>query len=256
MDNLDWFMVDIMRQAEGSEIVQLSNAIRNYQPIDRYGFGNEVKFMWSQDSLEDTFIRFFPFIRGADMIMTLTNRDRRILTDLYREKIVKTTNPFPVRGERLICRQNDWNLSLGPYPLTNGTQGRAVHTVGRSEVDLATKSFILDFQPAFIDNEYFDGLLCDTDYIRRDYGDKDATEMCKYNPGKKFEYGHVITVHSAQGSSAPTVMFFDSFLHDPEYHMRVRYTAVTRAEKTLYYVLPKYQKYPGWTDLWKGGFRP
>jgi len=256
MENLDWFMTDIMRQAIDSEIVRLSTAIRRYDPIDSRTYGRDVKFLWAQEDLECTFSRFKPLIRGCDLIMTLKNKDRRILIDLYREKIVKTKSPFPVKGEKLICRQNDWNLQLGPYPLTNGTQGYAVHTVGKSEVDSVSKSFFLDFRPVFLDDEYFDGLLCDSEFIRRPYGDKDAEEACRYNPGKKFEFGHVITVHSAQGSSGKTVMFFDAFQRDAEYHMRVRYTAITRAEETLYYVLPRSERYPGWTDLWKGGFRP
>ena len=255
MGNLDWFMEDIMRQSLDSEIVRLSHAIRHYDPIDSREYGRDVCFLWAQEDLETTFNRYIPFIRGSDMIMALKNKDRRVLIDLYRDKIIKTTSPYPVKGERLICRQNDWTLTLGPYPLTNGTQGYAVHTVGKSEVDKATRSFILDFRPTFIDDDYFDGLLCDSEFIRRPYGDKDAEEMCRYNPGKKFEFGHVITVHSAQGSSARTAMFFDSFLYDAEYHMRIRYTAVTRAEKRLYYILPYHNKYPGWTDLWRGGFR-
>ena len=256
MGNLDWFMEDIMRQSLDSEIVRLSNSIRHYMPIDSRAYGQDVRFLWAQESLEATFNRYLPFIRGSDMIMALKNKDRRYLIDLYRDKVIKTNSPYPVKGERLICRQNDWNLMLGPYPLTNGTQGYAVHTVGKSEVNRSTKTFLLDFRPTFLDDEYFDGLLCDTEFIRRMYGDKDAEDACRYNPGKKFEFGHVITVHSAQGSSAKTAMFFDSFLYDAEYHMRIRYTAVTRAEQKLYYVLPRHDKYPGWTDLWRGGFRP
>lgn len=256
LSNLNCFMEDIMRQALESEIIRLSMAVRHYDPIDNREYGDEVRFLWAQEDMEASFFRFKPFIKGADMILTTRNKDRKELIDLYREYILHAKSPYPIKGEKLICRQNDWNVQLGPYPLTNGTQGIAVHTVTKSEVDTAAKNFFLDFQPTFIDDDYFDGLICDSQFIRRDYGDKDSDKLSRYNPGKKFEYAHAITVHSSQGSSANTVMFFDTFNRDAEYHMRIRYTAITRAIKKLYFVLPYFEKHPGWTDLWRGGFRP
>lgn len=256
MDNLDIFMDTIMRQASDSEIVKLATSIRHYMPIDKREYGKDVKFMWAQPNMEETFFRFKPFVRGADMIITTSNRDRTEITDLYRKYIVKTDSPFPVKGERLICRRNDWNLSLGEFPLTNGTKGYARHTVGKSEIDFGSKTYTLDFQPDFISNDYFDGLLCDTEFLEKNFGSKDADYYSKLNPGKKFEYSHAITTHLAQGAQYDKVLFMDSFYGDPEYHMRIRYTAVTRAVKTLYYMLPYSKWYPGWTDLWKGGKRP
>ena len=34
MENLDYFMTDIMRQALDSEIIDLATKIRNYEPVD------------------------------------------------------------------------------------------------------------------------------------------------------------------------------------------------------------------------------
>ena len=50
--------------------------------------------------------------------------------------------------------------------------------------------------------------------------------------------------------------FLDSFNRDAEYHMRVRYTAITRAVGKLWYVLPYSKNCPHWTDLSFGGFKP
>ena len=50
-----------------------------------------------------------------------------------------------------------------------------------------------------------------------------------------------------------TVLFLDSFNQNTEYHMRLRYTAITRAKKKLYYALPRSMKNPAWTDLSYGG---
>ena len=75
----------------------------------------------------------------------------------------------------------------------------------------------------------------------------------RLNPGKKFEFAHVISAHLSQGGSYGTVLFLDSFNRNTEYHMRLRYTAVTRAKQKLYYALPRSQKNPTWTDLAYGG---
>lgn len=257
MDNLNYFMETIMRQAEGSEIIDLATRIRHYDPIETSRYCSEVKFLWAQEDIEETFFRYRPLIKGSDMVVVSTNKQRAAINELYRNHILKVTSPYPVRGERMICRKNDWNLTLGPYPLTNGTQGIALHTVGRSEVDKAAGLYTMDFRPDFVSNDYFDGLQCDIKFLKDQSGTKkDMSYYDMMNPGKKFEFAHAITCHLAQGAQAPTVMFMDSFNRDAEYHMRIRYTAVTRAQDMLYYILPRSSNYPHWTDLWKGGFKP
>lgn len=255
MDNLDFFMEGIMRQAEDSEIIDLSFKIRHYEPINLADYHNEVRFLWAQPSIEETFVRYKAFIKAANMVITCSNRNRTDITRMYRDKILHATSPYPMKGEKMICRKNDWNLMLGQFPLTNGTQGHAVHAVGKSEVDSATKTYTLDFQPDFISNEYFDGLLCDTSFLKKKFGEEEDY-YAKLNPGKKFEYAHAITVHLSQGAQAPYVLFMDAFNRDAEYHMRMRYTAVTRATQRLVYMIPYSHNYPWWTDLRKGGFRP
>lgn len=255
MSNLDYFMTEIMRQAKDSEIIDLATRIRTYTPIDIHGYGHEVQFLWQQDTLEGTFHRFKPFFKGADIIVSSTNKQRDEYTKLYRQYIVKTDSPYPRKGERLICRKNDWNTKLGPYPLTNGTQGICAYNIAKSDVDPVTKTFTMDFIPDHTPNIAFEGLLCDAKFMNAKFGDKDMSYYERLNPGKKFEYAHILTSHLCQGSSENTVMFLDSFNGNAEYHMRLRYTAVTRAKQKLYYVLPKTSNGNAWTDLSFGGFQ-
>lgn len=256
MDNLDYFMETIMRQAEDSEIIDLATRIRHYDPIVTSRYCQDVKFLWAKPTIEETFFQYRPLITAADMTLVSTNKQRATVNNLYREHILHAESPFPMRGERVVCRKNDWNLMLGPYPLTNGTQGIALHTVGKSEVDKASGLYTMDFKPDFVQNDYFDGLQCDIRFLKDQSGNKkDMSYYEMLNPGKKFEYAHAITVHISQGAEYPTVLFMDSFHRDAEYHMRIRYTAITRARNRLYYVLPYSANYPHWTDLWKGGFR-
>lgn len=65
MDNLDFILTEIMRQEADSEIVKLATAIRNYQPIDRTEYWNDVKFIWAQDTIEDSFFNINHFLNQA-----------------------------------------------------------------------------------------------------------------------------------------------------------------------------------------------
>lgn len=246
--NLNYFMEEIMRQHKDSEILRLIFALKNGDAINLSEYGRQVKFIHAKDSMEHTFFQYRPFYSGVDMIITATNKQRQVITDLYREYIVKTKSPYPVKGEPLICRRNDWSLSIGPYPLTNGTIGYAKRTVGRSMIDTRSNIYYVDFQPMFIDNDYYDNLMCDAEFLTKPFG-TDKTNQAYYTPGQKLEYAHAITVHSSQGSQANKVLYMDTYFKgDPEYLMRLRYTAVSRAKNILYYVIP-YSRYGKWSDL-------
>ena len=241
MKNLDFILRDIVRQGKGSEIIDLATRIRENLPIHLDEYQREIRFLVAQEDNEATFFHFFPYFKENDIILTVFNKDRTEITRLYRENIIKTTSPFPIKGERLICRRNEWNHTIDDFPLTNGTQGYAVHTVGKSEVKLSARAFFLTFRPTFVDSESYDGLICDTEFIREDFATKhSADELRRGN--MKFEYAHVITTHLSQGSTYNSIIFMDRYLgymNDPEYASRLRYTAITRAKNFVVYILPK-----------------
>ena len=239
-DNLDYFMTQVMRQNESSEIYQLSQIIRNGDSIRNHMFTKEVRVLLEQDTIEDTFFQFFPYFKHADMIITATNKQRQNIVDLYRKHIISTTSPYPIKGEPLICRKNAWSMTIGQYPLTNGTIGTAKHTVARSSVDSSNGVYYIDFQPNFIDNDYYDNLMCDASFLLESFG-PDKYNKKFYSPGHKLEYAHAITVYSSQGAQAERVLYMDSYFKgDDEYRMRTRYTAVTRAMSRLYYVTTQF----------------
>lgn len=256
MSNIDITLDEVMRQNADSEIIQLATAIRKYEPIDRRMFWNDVRFIWAKETDEETFFHYKPFFKYSDVILTTTNKQRTVITDLYRKHIIGTDSPFPIQGEKMICRKNDWNVTLGGFPLTNGTRGTAVYTVGPSDVISSNNSYIMSFQPDFISNEYYENLLCDSKFLRAPFGNKmDNDYSIKVNPAKKFEYAYAITVNLDQGAEHNQVMFIDRWNKDAEYHMRQRYTAITRAKKRFYWVLPLLHG-QCYTDVWKGGFKP
>lgn len=249
MDTLDYFMEGVMRQNADSEIFHLATRLRKCKNINPAEYCDDVRFMFAQPTIEETFYRFLPFFRDADIIITSTNKQRQVITDLYRKVILGTNSPFPREGERMICRKNNQELMLDQYMLSNGTQGYCMYDVGHSDRDKKTGTYLMNFKPDVVaDNPelYYDNMVCDEEFLHKPFG-SDSMVGFKH-PGEKFEFAHAITTHLAQGAQYPTVLFMDAFSPDLEYLMRLRYTAATRAQERLWYILP-YSQYPGWCDL-------
>lgn len=252
-DNLDFMMTDVMRQHMDSELYDVINRIRLRKNIYTHNYHDEVLFLYQQPTIEETFFRFIPFFKNADLIVTATNKQRQVICDMYRQYILHAPSPYPMEGEKMICRQNNQQLMIDQYILTNGTLGYSMHDVGRSLIDKKADIFYMDFQPYVTENlktagiKYFANLPCDCERLMAPFG---SVKMdLKYpHPGEKFEYAHAITTHLIQGGSADTVIFMDGYSPDFEYLMRLRYTAASRARKRLIYLIP-YTKWPGWFDL-------
>ena len=256
MSNLDYFMKGVVRQRAGSVLYDVLQKLRHFEDIDvnMYSpFGGDVTFAFARESIEDTFNAYYPFFEEADCIVTTSNRQRQEITELYRNYIIDTDSPYPTSNERLICRQNNWALNIDEYYLTNGTQGRCLNDVGRSNVDFVTETFTMDFKPDVLDpdsDDMFKDLLCDARFIRKPFG-KEEDEYAYKRLGEKFEYAHALTAHIVQGATYKRVVFMDSFGRDVEYSMRLRYTAASRAKEHLFYILPHcyYKGFGNYTEL-------
>lgn len=235
MEDLDYVLTEIMRQHKDSEIIDLATRIREHDTINPFRYTNQVFFCNPMKTIEDTFLTYRACFRHADLNIVTTNKQRQIITDLYREYIVKTNSPYPVTGEKVICRRNDWNLSISGYPLTNGMLGTCMNDIPRSAIDRKHGTYTMDFKPDFIKNDYFPNVLCNFKFLSSQFGDKDVSP---YDIGHMFEFGHAITVHLIQGGEGDGVVYMDSYRKDQEYTARLRYTAVTRAKEWLVYIQP------------------
>lgn len=244
MDTLDYFMTDIVRQEKDSEIIRLATCLRDWKNIHVSDFHDQVRFLRAQETMEDTFYRFLPYIKAADMVITSTNQQRQIINDLYRSEVLHTNSPYPIAGERVICRQNNPSMMLDQYILANGTQGVCLNDVGRSDVDEKTDCFHMDFMPDEVAHlhMYYPDLACDSEFMRMPVTETAKKSTYFAHPGEKFQYAHAITAYSAQGAEADKVIFFDSYARDIDFSMRRRYVAATRAKKLFVYVAP-YSKY-------------
>ena len=240
LDHPHIFLDEIMRQAQESEIIRLTMAIRDFKDINIYN-GKEVKVI-PYEQLNTGILQW------ADQILTATNVKRQAINNQMRELYQR---PFyPIDGDKIICLRNYWEeCSAEGDALTNGTIG-------------ILKNSFQSFRklPAFLhENKEFDLLIGDIQIPETEdsynlveidrkmimTGEKCCDWRLSYKLGrlkprygeivpKEFAYAYAITVHKAQGSEWDNVAVLEeTFPFNKEEHARWLYTACTRAAKKL-----------------------
>ena len=235
------FLDEIMRQAQESEIIQLSMAIRENRPIETFQ-GKEVQIL-NKEELNTGMLTW------ADQILVATNATRVSINAQMRKLL--NFGEQPQDGDKIICLRNYWDcFSDNEEPLVNGTIGilknsfltkrylpRIVKsTDGLSHIDLIMGDFISD------SGMYFHSLEMDKKMIDTGEFSLDWKTVYQLNrnpktrdiPPLEFTYGYAITCHKAQGSEWDKVLVIEEkFPFDKIEHARWLYTAVTRSSEKL-----------------------
>ena len=210
----------IMRQAEGNPIIWLCNEILSGHDLKIGVYGNS--FIIPRSDLSDF------HLKNSDVVITCTNRLRYNINNYMRETIkgIKKLE-YPHIGEKVICRKNNWNKSIddGVF-LTNGTSG-FVDYIYRDSYNKRTMK--MDFRPDYT-KSIFKNVLFDYKHLYEVPGQEEETTNPYGYFYDKFEYAYAISTHLSQGSQYPNVLFMnEDFTRDPEYRMKLMYTAVSRA---------------------------
>ena len=241
LDTPHIFLDEIMRQAQESEIIQLSMAIRENRPIEAFQ-GKEVQIL-NKEELNTGMLTW------ADQILVATNATRVSINTQMRKLL--NFGEKPQDGDKIICLKNYWDcFSDNEEPLVNGTIGilknsfltkrylpRIVKsTDGLSHIDLIMGDFISD------SGMYFHSLEMDKKMIDTGEFSLDWKTVYQLNrnpktrdiPPLEFTYGYAITCHKAQGSEWDKVLVIEEkFPFDKIEHARWLYTAVTRSSEKL-----------------------
>ena len=217
----------IMRQAEGNPIIYLSQEILKGNRIPYGNFQSDDG--WVSRKIKRDDLKDYNF-KTADIILTGTNRLRYNVNNFMRENLkqIKVLD-YPHIGEKVICRKNNWNVSVddGVY-LTNGMTGY-VDYISRESKNKHTME--MDFRPDFT-NSVFQNLQFDYDHMYAIPGNEENEKANLYT--NKFEFAYAITVHSSQGSQWENVLFLqERIMRDAFDQRRFDYTAITRASKTI-----------------------
>ena len=235
------FLDEIMRQAQESEIIQLSMAIRENRPIEAFQ-GKEVQIL-NKEELNTGMLTW------ADQILVATNATRVSINAQMRKLL--NFEEQPQDGDKIICLRNYWDcFSDNEEPLVNGTIGilkdsfltkRYLPSIVKStdclsHIDLIVGDFISD------SGMYFHSLEMDKKMIDTGEFSLDWKTVYQLNrnpktrdiPPLEFTYGYAITCHKAQGSEWDKVLVIEeNFPFDKIEHARWLYTAVTRSSEKL-----------------------
>lgn len=214
----DYVLTEIMRQKADDPIVYFSRAVNNYQHL-QYGTYGSSRILRSID-LGDNLVTDY------DMIICCKNSTRDRINNLIRKEIYKRSD-YPEVGDKLICRQNVKDRTDGKHFLTNGTIGFIDELLSNNR---SSKKITIDFTPDYDDRSLFPNVEMDAKYIKLDYKDRTSFGMSRY---VKFEYGNLITVHLSQGSQYDRLLYIDEPFGDREMRRALKYTAISRAAKSI-----------------------
>lgn len=213
MDAYDYHLDEIHRQAEGSEIIQLSKSIRETGTWGSGYTNGQVRFI-KKSQVNKAFLS----AEKPDIIICGTHRTRRSMNALSRAAYGYTDN-LPMAGERLMCLMNKPNAQT-QHPYFNGEI---------YEVDSVDRFAVFDTTSNGYATYNLRGTL---NIVPTPI--QDATILAEESPDRNspyqdFTYGYASTAHKCQGSQFRKVLVIDEdvsyFLPQKAY----RYTAITRA---------------------------
>lgn len=225
-------LTEVLRQAEGSMILQLATELRNDTPKVK----RALAYFEPQTSFES-------WVHDGAKMITYTNKERARVNRVVRS-ILGYQKPIPMEGDIMIVTNNYSD------DLINGTEvvvkafewdeisPTALITV---QLDQATLTHRMDMW-AFIEDQVQGQ---QQQLTARGVRDKNETE--REEEYLELTFGYCLTAHKAQGSEWPSVVVFDqrglirkiaasndrSGMKPDEVVRRWTYTAVTRAKHQL-----------------------
>lgn len=178
-------------------------------------------------------------LKSSDMTITLSDQLRNQINIIYREKILKHKSPINVSGERVIVMNNMYAHKLiNPDEkkiklyLTKGLVG-TISRINKHAVN--TKYVPMEFRPEFY-YDIFDDLILDRHYLN-----KINVPSKQMIPDEilQLEYAYALTPDLARLChwDKVTLVIDPNEEADEELQIRLLYTAITRAKKSLTIIL-------------------
>ncbi len=219
LDNPNYTMTEIVRQAADNPIIQVATMARQGKRIPYGNYDDKVCVIGRNALVGAERKRLF---LKADQILCGRNKTRNLLNEEIREYLgIPKEQKLPVEGEKLICTLNDWEKPLdreGRFHLVNGIIGRGTEIVEGVD-DLATMHFTADFMEEGVQVPFDTGIFEKGEYSHL-YGERAITltngtvvhesnyellrrfRAVKEEPVCRFEFAYAVTCHKAQGSGA------------------------------------------------------
>lgn len=210
----DFTLTEIHRQAASSPIIKLAYRARRGLEIDT-----------SDDPRATVAPLSFKALLGAEgQILCGTHRARWAITRKVREKL-GFSGLLPNPGERVICRKNDH--AIGLY---NGMLGTIIELLDDGTNDFENRPYLrvkMDDLSTPVET-----LVAREPWMEHEAG-KRLNPPLHQRGVQLFDFGHVLTVHSAQGSEWESVVVVDDSSAFGDDRHRWLYTAITRASERV-----------------------
>ncbi len=200
------------RQEQGSAIADLCMHLRDNNSIPRRKAHDLKMVLKSQ-----VFKLRYHIDNQFDAIICGTNKTRKKMNDLIRHAR-GFNNETPEQGEIVICKRND---IVNNIKINNGELYRVEGSFNDDEVG----------------TYYLTGIDNDKKITVRVPNETWITEQTdrklKGKPVQKFAFGYAMTCHAAQGSQFDNLLYIDEDVSFFLNQQKFRYTAVSRAAKSL-----------------------
>ena len=220
-----YILDEIMRQAGDSGIIYLANRALAKKPIQPGVYNNAIVLRKSEINLEQC--------KNAEVILATTNKDRDRINQVMRKNF-GIDSQFPVHGEPIICRRNNWSIQSDGISMVNGLRGRVYNYPDLSRMS-KDRGLMIDFMAD--GNTLFKDLLIDMEYFKADMRMKDIIKNQRFRTEyNKFELAYGLTVHISQGSQFDNGIFYEGSIFSNRENLI--YTAITRFANRMIYVLP------------------
>lgn len=229
-------LTQLMRQSTDNPIIYLANRVIDGLPIHNGLYGNDVLVIDEDEVIPQMF-------GCVDCTCCGTNKTRESVNN-YVRNLAGFHGILPHAGERVICRNNNWDINIDGIALANGLCG----TVLNNPVGFRGDTFNIDFLPDLTPN-VFPGINVNYKYFSAPADQKNALKNSyerKYMQGEFFDYAYALTTHLSQGGEYNNVMYIEEFLQQ-QIQKQLNYTGITRAKNKLIYVKKK-------KKIWSGGF--
>lgn len=224
-------LTELMRQAQGNPIIYLAHRARHGEPIHYGLYGDQVLVIDESELTNEMIMNITHIICGTNKTRDKINRFKRDLLGFH--------TPLPNYGERIICRNNNWNIEMNNIALANGLSG--VVSSPYSINSFNGKTFTVDFLPDLLNTPFRD-VEVDYNYLISPYDIRRKMKNDRFGTnGEKFEYAYALTTHLSQGAEYPCGIYYEEFLRS-NIQNQLNYTGITRFKNKMIYV-KKSRKY-------------
>jgi exodeoxyribonuclease V len=223
MENPDYTLTEILRQAENNPIIYLSKLVREGKQLQEGIYGDKV-FIYKKNSGKVS----MPMALLVDQVICGYNKTR-ISMNKHMRRAKGFITDEPQKGDKVIFLENDWEKNLEGYNIVNGMMGYITDAPKPSNI----KQAALDTYQVNVKPDFLNGKFTTLEIPRQDFTGESlklSIHQRKYDINR-MTYGDAITCHKSQGSSWDSVLVWNEPFGDEPW--RWTYTAITRARNKL-----------------------